>query len=80
MKLVEFPGHNVVIAKDQPEYAPLPAHVSREGVVTCCWKLSEDELDRVLVTGLIWHQVHTFRQPLQPQLLLATKPTLEHQS
>lgn len=25
MKPVEFPGVNVVFAKDQPEYVPLPA-------------------------------------------------------
>lgn len=31
----------------------------------------------MLFFGVIWHQVWTFNQPLQPQLLLATKPALE---
>lgn len=28
MTPIEFPEHNVVFAKDQPEYLPLPAHKS----------------------------------------------------
>lgn len=79
MTLIDFPQRNVVFAENQPEYMPLPAHVSPEGVVTCCWKLSQEEIARVLVTGCIWHQVHTFRQPLQPQLLAVTNPLLEEE-
>lgn len=26
MKLIKFPGHNVVLAENQPEYLPLPAY------------------------------------------------------
>ena len=26
MKIIEFPEQTLVIAKDQPEYQPLPAH------------------------------------------------------
>ena len=76
MNLVDFKERNVVIAKDQPEYLSLPAHISKDGVVTCCWKLTPDELEQVLVTGMIWHQIHTFKAPLQPQLLSAVKPKL----
>jgi hypothetical protein len=76
VRLVEFPEQTVVIAKDQPEYLPLPAHVDAGGVVTCCWQLTEDELEQVLVTGRIWHQIHTHGKPLQPQLLLSKKPHL----
>jgi hypothetical protein len=31
---------------------------------------------RVLWNGLLWHQIMTFNQPLQPQLLLTQKPDL----
>ena len=76
MDTIDFPERNVIIAKDQPQFRPIPAHVARDGVVTCCWKLTEDELERVLVTGCIWHQIHSCGQPLQPQLLSAAKPIL----
>ena len=72
MKLIEFPEQTVVIAKDQPEYMPLPAHKSEddpEGRVICCWKLSLYERVQVLLFGKIWHHILTFNNPLQPQLL-----------
>lgn len=75
MKLATFPEVTVVIAKDQPEYQPLPAHFD-SGVVTCCWKLSLRERLRIFFTGKVWHQVMTFGNPLQPQLLMAAKPQL----
>lgn len=76
--MIEFPEQTVVIAKDQPEYMPLPAHVCKtpEGRVTCCWKLSWRERLKLLWRGVLWHQVLTFRRPLQPQLLLVDKPEL----
>jgi hypothetical protein len=72
--LIEFPEQTVVIAKDQPEYRPLPAHVAPNGMVTFCWKLSLLMRLRVLFTGKLWHQVLTFNTPLQPQSLLVKKP------
>lgn len=78
MKLIEFPEQTVVIAKDQPEYLPLPAHQfgDSSGRIACCWKLSLIERLRLLWSGLIWHQVLTFNQPLQPQLLSVEKPEM----
>lgn len=79
MKLIEFPEQTVVIAKDQPEYEPLPAHVhvhDRAGRITCCWELTDDELAELLMTKRIWHTVMTFGQPLQPQLLSVEKPAM----
>ncbi len=73
----DFPERNVIYAENQKEYLPLPAHVSPEGVVTTCWQLTEDELEQVLVTGKIFLQVHTFREPLQPIGLSAVKPVLQ---
>jgi hypothetical protein len=82
MKAITFPEVNVVIAKDQPEYFPLPSHVgwldkdkSLHGV-TFCWKLSFKERIKLLFTGCLWHQVMTFNRPLQPVLLIVDKPKL----
>ena len=78
MNLAEFPEQNVVIAKDQPEYREMPAHIDFErGVVTCCWELTPDEIAEVVRAGRIWHQVMTFNQKLQPQLLTVEKPELK---
>lgn len=78
MELIEFPEQTVVIAKDQPEYRPLPAHRfgDDQGTIACCWSLTFWERLRVLFSGKIWHQVLTFNQPLQPQLLTVEKPVM----
>jgi hypothetical protein len=76
MNLVEFPEQTTVFAKDQPEYLPLPAHVypnDVEGRITCCWSLSWRDRFRLMLTGLLWHQVLTFNRPLQPQFLTVDK-------
>ncbi|MGO1069283.1 hypothetical protein [Lysobacter sp. CA199] len=77
MKLIEFEGHNMVIAKDQPEYMPMPALVvkNRETEVVCCWRLSWRERITLLFTGRIWHSVMTFGRSLQPQLLSVDIPS-----
>ena len=69
MKPIEFKGCNVVFAKDQPEYLPLPAHKSQdpEGIVTTCWKLTWRERFLILITGQFFFQQMTFNTPLQPQ-------------
>lgn len=72
MKPIEFPGHNVVFAKDQPEYQPLPAMVLPEdGTVITCWELSPQELEVIKKTGVVYLKQLTFRRPLQPVLLMA---------
>ena len=79
MNPVAFPEANTVIAEDQPEYIPLPAHVDTTnpaGRVTFCWQLNEDEIAEVRRTGQIWHTVLTFGGPLQPQMLTVEKPEL----
>jgi len=68
MKPIEFPEHNVVYAKDQPEYLPLPVHKKDDGEVVSCWQLSEEEKQHVMKTGKIWLSVFTFNKPLQPLL------------
>lgn len=79
MKLIEFPEQTVVIAKDQPEYIPLPAYQypdSPEGQIVCCWSLTWRERFKVLLSGRIWHSVLTFHKSLQPQLLQVDKPAM----
>jgi hypothetical protein len=76
MKLTTFPEQNATIAKAQPPYIPMPVHVAydEQGRMVCCWKLSLVERLHVLFTGKVWHQILTFYQPMQPQLLTISKP------
>lgn len=68
MEPIEFPEQNVVFAKDQPEYLPLPAFRSEDGQVVSCWRLSARERFRVLFQGRLWITLFTFGRPLQPLL------------
>lgn len=73
-----FPGVNVVFAKDQPEYMPLPAMKipnDPQGLIITKWQLSPEELERIKETGTIHLSVATFNQPLQPVLLTVDLPT-----
>jgi len=75
---VEFPGVNVVFAKDQPEYMPLPAMKipnDPQGLIITKWQLSPEELERIKETGTIHLSMLTFNQPLQPVLLTVDLPT-----
>lgn len=78
MRPVEFPEQDVVIAKDQPQYLPLPAYRHRDetGALTFCWKLDLWERLYLLATGRLWHTVLAFGQPLQPQLLEVQRPAM----
>ena len=78
METIEFNEQTVVIAKNQPEYLPLPAHQfgDNEGRIAFCWKMTWRERVRVLLTGTLWQQVLTFNQPLQPQKLETIKPDM----
>lgn len=67
MKAIEFTGHNVKIAEDQPEYETLPALFNKqEGSMTFCFELDEPELEQVKKTGKIWIKQLTFGKALQP--------------
>lgn len=79
MNLIPFPEQTVVIAKAQPKYLPLPAYRfsnDPQGRIVCCWALTWRERLILLLTGKVWHQVLTFNQPLQPQLLTVDKPEM----
>ena len=75
MKPISFPEHNVVYAKDQPEYLPLPAfkNDSREGDVISCWQLSFTERLRILFTGKLWVSLMSFNKPLTPSFFSTKK-------
>jgi len=77
MKAKEFPEVNLRIAEDQPEYHTLPAfHNKKEGSVTFCFELSEDEINRLYATGEIWFKQLTFNGPMQPIALSCNKEEL----
>ena len=71
MKPIEFKHQNVVFAKDQPEYQPLPAlKIGDEmGSVVSCWKMKPTERIKVLFTGKVWLNLASFNKPLTPSYL-----------
>lgn len=76
MKPVSFDEHSFTIARSGEE---IPAHLdeaSIEFTLTICWQLSIRERIKLLFTGRLWHQVHTFGHALQPQTLAINKPAL----
>jgi len=76
MEIIKFKECNVTYAENQPEYLPLPAHKTEDGVVTSCWGLSWRERFRVIWHGKIFLQVLTFNAPLQPQRMTTKNPDL----
>lgn len=62
------------MGKDQPDYLPLPAYKSREGIVLSCWRPTWWERLKILFIGRIWVMNHTYNDPLQPQCLSADSP------
>ena len=72
---IEFKEQTVIVAKDQPEYLPLPAYIgdSPEGEVVSCWKLSWRERLKLLITGRIWVSLWCFYKPVTPLLLTVDK-------
>lgn len=82
MTLIEFPEQTIVIAKNQPQYQPLPAYQvpnDTSGRVICCWKLTLKERLKLLFSGKIWHHILTFNKSLQPQLLDINSPFIKQQ-
>jgi hypothetical protein len=64
----------VVYAKDQPEYQPLPSIRAADGTILTRWSLTEEEKQQVLSQGYVYLLVMTFNQPLQPLLLTTELP------
>jgi hypothetical protein len=75
VKPIEFPQQNVVFAKDQPEYLPLPAYVTPDRQeATACWGMTWRERIRVLLTGRVYVTLLTFGRPLTPSIVSVTPP------
>lgn len=64
----------VVFAKDQPQYASLPAAVDGNGLVLTEWEPTAEELDRLLCGGRVRLWTHTFNHPFQPVNLEIIEP------
>jgi hypothetical protein len=62
----ELQPDEIVYAKNQPEYHPLPVLRSPEGIVMSRWQLTEAERQAVASGADILLSVYTFNQPLQP--------------
>ena len=75
MKPTNFKEQNVIFAKDQPEYQPLPAFIEKsdKGQVISCWKLSIKERLRILFFGKLWCCMLTFNKPLTPVFFTTKK-------
>ena len=75
MKPKNFKHQNIVFAKDQPEYQPLPALRidSPRGEVISCWKMTPKERLKVLFTGRIWLSLMSFNKPLTPSYMAVNR-------
>lgn len=76
LSAVDFPESNVVFAKDQPEYRPLPGFKSLDsphGELITCWKLTRGQRLKIVLTGRLWLMAVTFNDPLQPLYLTVNK-------
>jgi hypothetical protein len=72
-----FESEEVVYAKNQPEYIPLPALPVEDGTrIITRWRFSWRERIRVLFSGDIYLWVLTFKGPLQPVMLDTEAPQL----
>lgn len=77
MEFIQFPEANIVIAKDQPEYRPIPACIVRdeegnrppEGPIVALMQFNPEEIEKIKETGQLWLSVWTFKNPLQPLLI-----------
>lgn len=77
MIATDFQGANCLLAMGQDEYEPLYVHVNPEtgeGRVTCCFRLSDAEVDEIVRTRTLWHTQLTFGNPFQPVLLSTQRP------
>lgn len=68
MKPVHFPGVNRIIGKEQPQYLQLPAMVipGDDGEVIVCFELTDEEIEELKKTKLIYVKQLTFNTPYRP--------------
>jgi len=85
MRPIHFPQQNVIMGKDQPQYAVLPAFRGEipyhptpgrntERVISC-YRLTDQELEALCKNRVIWlQQVVSVGGTLQPQILQVENP------
>lgn len=57
----------IIYAKDQPEYSPLPTLLSEDGcIVITRWTFTPEERAQIAAGADMWLSVMTFGSPLQP--------------
>jgi hypothetical protein len=66
---IELQPEEIVYAKDQPEYIPLPTLRSPQGVVLSRWKLSDQDREAIANGADVLLSIWTFNQPLHPLLI-----------
>ena len=79
LKPIEFEGHNIVLAKDQKEYQPLPAFYDRQspyGHMLTCWELTDEDIEKLKESKRIWVSQMTFHKPFQPLIVCADQAEL----
>ena len=64
----------VVYAKDQPQYKPLPAMRGEDGTILTRWKFNWAERLVLLWHGDLYLWVVTFNKPLQPLRMQVGRP------
>ena len=77
MKAIEFPQANEILAKDQPQYQPLPVHIDTTDPstpFTVCFELSDEEINEIVRTRKLWHTQVTFGQRFHPIMMTTQNP------
>jgi hypothetical protein len=74
MKPIPFPQQTMVLAREQPQYQPLPVYRGDDYEFISCWHLTWWERIKLLFTGRIWHRQKTFSYAYQPVLLEVENP------
>lgn len=79
MKPIEFPEQNTTLAKDQPQYRPLPVWIGARNQddleeTISCWSFTWRERLAILFGRPLWLRVLTFGRPPSPILPEIKRP------
>jgi len=75
MKGIYFQGATVRLAKDQEDYNALPAYMGN-GLVTCCFELTDKEIKAIQRFPKIYIKRATFGMPAQPMNVQTSRPQI----
>lgn len=76
MKSIDFPEANLAIAKDQPEYLTLYAHMVREPQVPMyiVFELTDEEVEDIVKNKKLFYMQSTFGRPFSPMSIMTKNP------